>query len=163
MMSQVRSSPPHAVHASARRRPIAFPACPLDVQVVTCLLRRAAEADVVPILVKVQQLQRRLLASPDAFVTAWNWVDAYLRLELDKVVYRMLRQAMAARRAILLLECPAVGTPTQAPPLRRLSFVARSPVLGSSRGAGTVVSTRQGGCATRSSATSPRCSRRRAT
>ena len=33
-----------------------------------------------PILIKVQQLQRRLIDQHDDFGTAWNWVDAYLRL-----------------------------------------------------------------------------------
>ena len=62
-------------------------------------------AELVPIVIKVQQLQRRLLDEPDAFAAAWNYVDAYLRLEHgDGTLYRFLRQAMAARRAILLID-----------------------------------------------------------
>ena len=61
--------------------------------------------ELVPIPIKVQQLQRRLLESPSAFATCWNWIDAYLRLEHGGgAVYRMLRQAMASRRAIILLD-----------------------------------------------------------
>ena len=59
-----------------------------------------------PILVRVQLLQTRLLEAPDVFKAAWNWVDAYLRLEHGQgsPLYRMLRQAMAARRAPILLD-----------------------------------------------------------
>jgi NLR family CARD domain-containing protein 3 len=64
-------------------------------------------AELVPILVKVQVLQRRLLEAPDAFAGAWNYIDAFLRLEHEAsrpALYRMLRQAMMARRALLLLD-----------------------------------------------------------
>ena len=61
--------------------------------------------ELVPILVKVQLLQRRLIAWPRVFEASWNWVDAFLSLELgDGAHYRMLRQAMASRRALLLLD-----------------------------------------------------------
>jgi hypothetical protein len=63
--------------------------------------------ELVPILVKVQVLQRRLLEAPDAFAGAWNYIDAFLRLEHKAsrpALYRMLRQAMMARRALLLLD-----------------------------------------------------------
>ena len=63
--------------------------------------------ELVPILVKVQVLQQRLLEAPDAFATAWNYIDAFLRLEHEAsppALYRMLRQAMKARRALLLLD-----------------------------------------------------------
>jgi len=63
--------------------------------------------ELVPILVKVQVLQRRLLEAPYAFATAWNYIDAFLRLEHEAshpALYRMLRQAMMARRALLLLD-----------------------------------------------------------
>jgi hypothetical protein len=63
--------------------------------------------ELVPILVKVQVLQRRLLEAPDAFAGAWNFIDAFLRLEHEAsrpALYRMLRQAMMARRALLLLD-----------------------------------------------------------
>ena len=63
----------------------------------TCLMsqvvmRTLQQDETVPILIKVQQLQRRKLQSPEAFATAWNWIDAYLRLEYDEAVHRMLRQ-----------------------------------------------------------------------
>ena len=69
-------------------------------QVVTLALEgseRAGGTALVPILVKVQRLQRRLLDAPDAFAASWNYVDAYLRLEYEAsspAAYRMLRQAM---------------------------------------------------------------------
>ena len=63
-----------------------------------------AETELVPILVKVQLLQTRLLNEPDAFATAWNWIDAFLRLQHSEPTYLMLRQAMASRRALLLLD-----------------------------------------------------------
>ena len=75
-------------------------------QVVTIALQDE-RTELVPILVKVQVLQRRLLEAPDAFASAWNYIDAYLRLEHEAsrpALYRMLRQAMMARRALLLLD-----------------------------------------------------------
>ena len=65
------------------------------------------KAELVPIVIKVQLLQARLLDAPDAFRSHWNWVDAYLRLVYyaeKPEVYRMLRQAMMARRALLLID-----------------------------------------------------------
>jgi hypothetical protein len=60
----------------------------------------------VPLLIKVQQLQRRLINQPDDVGTAWNWVDAFVRLEYHKqpAVYRFLRQALLSRRVLLLLD-----------------------------------------------------------
>ena len=60
----------------------------------------------VPILIKVQQLQRRLINQPDNFGTAWNWVDAFLCLEYhdQPAVYRFLRQALLSRRVLLLID-----------------------------------------------------------
>jgi len=75
-------------------------------QVVTLALQDE-HTELVPILVKVQVLQQRLLDAPDAFASAWNYIDAYLRLEHEAsrpALYRMLRQAMMARRALLLLD-----------------------------------------------------------
>ena len=48
----------------------------------------------VPILIKVQDLQKRLLSDPPMFTKAWNWVDAHLR-QLhgeSSEMYRFLRQ-----------------------------------------------------------------------
>jgi hypothetical protein len=41
-----------------------------------------------------------------AFERAWNWVDAYLCLVhgLGSELYRFLRQAMVARRVLLLID-----------------------------------------------------------
>ena len=62
----------------------------------------------VPVLIKVQQLQRRLLSDTDrpTFADAWNWIDAFLQCEhgADSELYGALRQAMMARRVILLLD-----------------------------------------------------------
>ena len=53
----------------------------------------------------MQRLQRRFLDAPDTFTDAWNWIDAYLRLEHgDTPLYRFLRQALMARRALILLD-----------------------------------------------------------
>jgi len=65
------------------------------------------DAELVPIVVKVQLLQARLIADPRAFSAAWNWVDAFLYTEYHikaPQLYYMLRQAMLARRALILLD-----------------------------------------------------------
>ena len=66
-------------------------------------------AELVPIVIKVQKLQRLLLEQPEAFAATWNWFDAYLRLTEAPAVYRMLRQAMKSRRALLLLRLIVEG------------------------------------------------------
>ena len=69
------------------------------------LVAPSLDGELVPVLVKVQRLQRRLVDAADSFANAWNWVDAFLRLEHgDGPYYRMLRQAMLSRRALLLLD-----------------------------------------------------------
>lgn len=73
-------------------------------QVVLLALKTAK---LVPILIKVQQLQLRLNKAPEAFASKWNWVDAYLSLvyaDENELVYRMLRQVLMARRALILLD-----------------------------------------------------------
>ena len=62
--------------------------------------------DIVPIVIRVKVLARRLMSEPDLFPNSWNWVDAYLQLEhgADSELYRMMRQAMMARRALLLFD-----------------------------------------------------------
>ena len=64
------------------------------------------DAELVPVFIKVQRLQRSLLLQPEAFGKAWNWVDAYLRLEHQDqpTVYYFLRQALLSRRVLLLLD-----------------------------------------------------------
>ena len=64
------------------------------------------DGELVPILIKVQQLQAQYVAAPDAFAAAWNWVDAYVCIAhggSSSPVYRMLRQALLSRRAPALL------------------------------------------------------------
>ena len=61
-----------------------------------------------PIVIKVQRLQRLLMAPQHrpTFARSWNFVDAFLQLEHGAAsdAYAMLRQAMAARRALLLID-----------------------------------------------------------
>ena len=77
-------------------------------------------AHLIPIPIKVQQLQRLVLESPNAFTIAWNWIDAYLRLEHDEAVYRMLRQVRSriphshAQRPHHCTQTPGSGTPPTA-------------------------------------------------
>ena len=54
----------------------------------------------------LQQLQRLLTQQGPAFRKAMNWVDAFLRITHGEhsELYRFLRQTMAARRALLLLD-----------------------------------------------------------
>ena len=70
------------------------------------LLGLEVKAALVPILVRVQLLQRRLIEEEAAFSGAWNWIDAFLRVEYgaESPLYRALRQVMMARRALLLLD-----------------------------------------------------------
>ena len=62
----------------------------------------------VPILIKVQELQRHLLneANRPIFERSWNWVDAFLQCVhgAGSDLYRMLRQALMARCALVLLD-----------------------------------------------------------
>ena len=44
------------------------------------------------------------IEKPAAFASAWNYIAAFLRLEHAPPAYRFLCQAMAARRAVLLLD-----------------------------------------------------------
>ena len=61
-----------------------------------------------PILVKVQELQRLLLMKDNkaTFATKWNWVDAYLLCKhgAGSEMYYMMRQMMMSRRALILLD-----------------------------------------------------------
>ena len=62
----------------------------------------------VTILIKVQELQRHLLneSNRTIFEQSWNWVDAFLQCVhgANSDLYYMLRQAMMARRALVLLD-----------------------------------------------------------
>jgi hypothetical protein len=76
-------------------------------QLVTHLLKDEGKGHLVPILLRVQRLQRMLATTKSgAFLKAWNWVDAYLQAEYGATSdqYLMLRQAMASRRALLLID-----------------------------------------------------------
>ena len=74
------------------------------------------ESEMVPILINVQQLQRRLIDQPTVFGKAWNWVDAFLRLKYrgQPAVYHFLRQALLSRRVLLLLDGLDEGGPNEA-------------------------------------------------
>ena len=53
-------------------------------------------SELIPILVRVERLQKLLLEHPESFEGSWNWVDAYLRIKAEANAelphYRMLRQ-----------------------------------------------------------------------
>ena len=71
-------------------------------QVIMHMLRE--EIELLPILVKVQVLQRALLEQPEAFDAGWNWIDGYLHLEYgtdSPELYRMLRQVLHLTSHIL--------------------------------------------------------------
>ena len=89
-------------HAALLTGPPASGKTSLISQVVVHLL----STELVPVLIKVQRLQRSLIENPEAFGMAWNWVDAYLRIEHQHqpAVYHFLRQALLARRVLLLLD-----------------------------------------------------------
>jgi len=81
----------------------------------TCLMSqlvmhvlKSKECDMVPILIKVQELQRHLLneSNRTIFERSWNWVDAFLQCVHGATSdqYRMLRQALMARRSLVLLD-----------------------------------------------------------
>ena len=74
-------------------------------QLIVCVIMHPG-GHLVPILIKVQQLQAQLLQFERIYARAWNWVDAYLQLmhgpDTDR--YRMLSQALMARRGLLLLD-----------------------------------------------------------
>ena len=63
-------------------------------------------SDMLPIFIRVQDLQKRLLEHEDTFNGRWNWVDAYLLLLHGEASeqYMFLRQALLARRVIMLLD-----------------------------------------------------------
>ena len=67
-------------------------------------------ADLLPIVIRVQDLQKRLLDTSDGqdrkFAAAWNWIDCYLLTVhgASSELYRFLRQVLMMRRALLLLD-----------------------------------------------------------
>ncbi|KOO28318.1 ankyrin repeat and sam domain-containing protein 6 [Chrysochromulina tobinii] len=69
---------------------------------------RLAEDDgrepLVPVLVRAEQLQKRLAEQGAAFDAANDWVDAGLKLTCAPPHYAMLRAAMHERRVLLLLD-----------------------------------------------------------
>ena len=81
----------------------------------TCMMQQlavlaVAKQALVPILVRVADLHRWLISVEHRwrFARSWNWVDAYLQCLCEDperaAVYPMLRQAMMARRALLLID-----------------------------------------------------------
>jgi len=58
----------------------------------------------VPVLVRAEQLQKRLAEQGAAFDAANDWVDADLKLTCAPLHYAMLRTAMHERRVLLLLD-----------------------------------------------------------
>ena len=68
----------------------------------------SGKAGLIPIQIKVMDLQRKLVMDvhSEVFGTAWNWVDAYLQVLYGSgsVRYRFLRQALMARRALIILD-----------------------------------------------------------
>ena len=76
------------------------------------MLSLDGEAELIPIVVRAQQLHLALQTSRAHFTAAWNYVDAFLQLGHDEeedpqhaaFMYRFLRQVMMARRAILLID-----------------------------------------------------------
>jgi hypothetical protein len=70
------------------------------------VIMKLRDSELIPILVKGQLLQKRLAERKNLFNSSWNWVDAYVSVEYDRApaVYQMLRQAMLSRRAVILLD-----------------------------------------------------------
>eukprot|EP00937_MAST-01D_sp_MAST-1D-sp2_P001241 g1241.t1 len=62
----------------------------------------------IPILIKVMDLQRKLAMEEhkSVFASKWNWIDAYLQLlyGAGSLRYLFLRQALMARRALVVLD-----------------------------------------------------------
>jgi hypothetical protein len=76
-------------------------------QLIMHLLNRSDAGERMPILVKAEYLQKQILEHSAAFTDdGSNWIDVSLRLEHgeDSPLYRMLREAMAERRALLLID-----------------------------------------------------------
>jgi hypothetical protein len=69
---------------------------------------RDEQCALVPILVRSHELEAKLSQprSRTLFAHSWNWVDAFLQSEYGAGtdIYRFLRQAMLARRALLLID-----------------------------------------------------------
>jgi len=76
-------------------------------QLVTGMIRDE-QCALVPILVRSHELEAKLSQprSRTLFAHSWNWVDAFLQSEYGAGtdIYRFLRQAMLARRALLLID-----------------------------------------------------------
>jgi len=68
------------------------------------LIMHSLDGNLVPILVDGQRLQKALAEHAPVFAAAPDWIDAFLRLTCAPAHYRLLRGAMDARRALLLLD-----------------------------------------------------------
>ena len=95
----------NGIHASARPCMLltAGPAAG-KTWLMSQLIMHSIDGDLLPILVEVQRLQKALAEHEAAFAAAPDWVDAYLRLTCAPDHYGLLRAAMDARRALLLLD-----------------------------------------------------------
>ena len=72
----------------------------LTSQVVMHSLHRA----LVPVVIKVEHLQKELTEHEAAFQAAPNWVDAHLQRTCEPPHYAMLHAAMEQRRVLLLID-----------------------------------------------------------
>ena len=68
--------------------------------------REAPGFTLIPVLIRIIDLNHRLKRpeSRAVFDQSWNWIDAYLKLEHPRKLYCFLRQAMMARRTLILLD-----------------------------------------------------------
>ena len=68
--------------------------------------QRDGGPNLVPLIIRGSQLASWLLKEPEPFGRLWNFADAYCALEFGEgsATYLMLRQAMMARRALLLMD-----------------------------------------------------------
>ena len=113
-------------------------------QLVTHVLKDDGKGHLVPVVLRVQKLQRMLSnAKQGFFARSWNWVDAYLQAEygVTSDQYFMLRQAMASRRALLLIDGIDEGGRSRAAIERHVTKVLAMqghPMLVTSRPAGLV-------------------------
>ena len=69
------------------------------------LIMHSLDGALMPILIKAEQLQKLLSEQEGtAFADATNWIEAYLQLTCEAPHYEMLRNAMAERSALLLID-----------------------------------------------------------
>ena len=84
------------------------------------------DTPLLPVLVRVEQLQKRLDERRTTFDAADDWVDAELRLTCEPPHYEMLRAAMRERRVLLLLDGLDEAGAARARVERHVADVARA-------------------------------------